>query len=62
MATSDMVRTILDIHNANVEDPDGDKWLSSSDYALEAIDAIVNDYQNNPTLRMFLEALPTATA
>lgn len=56
-----LVRTILDLHTQNLEDPDGDKWLSQATYALEAIDAVVNDDMASSTLRMFLAELPEAT-
>ena len=52
----DAIRHIMAIHEFNVEDEDGDKYLSDHAYVMEAIDAILNGYESG-ILRQFLEAV-----
>ena len=51
----DAIRHVVKIHEFNVEDEEGDKYLSDKAYAMEAIDAILNGY-NSGILREFLAA------
>lgn len=49
------INHINEVHIANANDDDGDKYLSQSDYAMEAIDAVLNDV-DSPILRAFMNA------
>ena len=55
----EIIGFIVDTRTRNQNDDDGDKYLSSADYAMEAIEAILNDVDpgQNGALRMYLEAV-----
>ena len=54
MSKLEMIERIVAVHEKNVEDDEGDKHLSSSGYAMEAISAVVNDWPESPIVREFL--------
>jgi len=51
----EMIAFIVDIQVRNNEDDDGDKYLSSADYAMEAIEAVLDD-RDSSILRQFLDS------
>jgi hypothetical protein len=53
--TLDAIRHIVNVQVANNESDEGDKYLSQSGYAMEAIDAILNGVTTGIT-RQFAEA------
>ena len=52
----EVIAFIVDTQVQNNEADEGDKYLSSAHYAMEAIEAVLNDQQTNSILRQFLEA------
>lgn len=49
------INHINEVFTRNVNDDDGDKYLSQSSYAMEAIDAVLVGI-DSPVLRQFMEA------
>jgi hypothetical protein len=48
------IQIVMAVHAYNLDADEGDKYLSQSGYAMEAIDAILNDNITG-IVRMFLE-------
>lgn len=51
----EQIARITAIHEDNAADDDGDKYLSQSGYAMEAISAVLNDI-DSPILGQFIAA------
>lgn len=51
-----MITKIYEVWEREHEDEEGDKYLSQSDYVMEAIDAVLHDIDDSPILRAFMEA------
>lgn len=51
------INRIVNIQIDNQNDDDGDKYLSSADYAMEAITAVLDDEPDNSILRQFLKGV-----
>jgi hypothetical protein len=57
----EIIAFIVDAQSAHQNDDNGDKYLSSANYAMEAIEAVIND-TDSPILRMFLESATEVTS
>ena len=55
----EMIGFIVDRWTAETNDDDGDKHLSQAEYAMEAIEAVLGDF-DSPILRQFLDSPPLA--
>ena len=53
----ELIGIIVDRWTAETNDDDGDKYLSQPEYAMEAIEAVLGDF-DSPILRQFLEGAP----
>lgn len=51
----DAIRHVMNVYTFNVESAEGDKYLSDHAYAMEAIDAILNNV-NSGIVRQFMTA------
>jgi hypothetical protein len=49
------IRHIVDVNTFNIDDDEGEKYLSDRSYAMEAIDAILNNV-NSGIVRQFMTA------
>ena len=52
----DAIRHIVEVNTLNVDADEGDKYLSDKSYAMEAIDAILNNV-NSGIVRQFMTAV-----
>jgi hypothetical protein len=50
----EIIGYLLDTHDANREDPEGDKYLSESALFVEAVEAVLNGNHDSSILRQFL--------
>jgi hypothetical protein len=50
------IRHIVNVNTFNIDDDDGEKYLSDRSYAMEAIDAILNNV-NSGIVRQFMTAV-----
>ena len=50
------IRHIVEVNTLNVDADEGDKYLSDKSYAMEAIDAILNNV-NSGIVRQFMTAV-----
>ena len=57
----EIIAFIVDTQSAHQNDEDGDKYLSSANYAMEAIEAVINETDSS-ILRMFLGSGTEATS
>lgn len=52
----DAIRHVVNVNVANIDSDEGDKYLSDRGYAMEAIDAILNNV-NSGIVRSFMTAV-----
>ena len=51
-----MIEKIVAVHERELDADEGDKHLSSTGYAMEAISAVISDWPESPIVRQFLES------
>ena len=49
------IECIVDRYTREQNDDEGDKYLSQPEYAMEAIEAVLDGQPDNPILKQFLE-------
>lgn len=49
-----IIEKIVAVHNREVDAEEGNKYLASTGYAMEAISAVINDWPESPIVQEFL--------